>query len=258
MSAGPAAASPTGGRATPGRGGFSGVPLTAARGPTTKKALTIDWVYPVYLPETKAPEGRTSAAPVRRALEAAKAYEVLRAEDPRPLLVLREFSTFDDPSNEKLSRQLYTEATVTLSHWFRCVRLPHHVEEADHPFHALFASDDAPQLFLATPDGSQVWSFDYRASRADLAAVMLKVLDAAYTKNPETRCEQLVKMLSEFDRVDAQISRLKETLDEAIEDHGPRSTRARKAQKKLEDAQSDKAALVPKKKALEDIPLKAE
>lgn len=240
----------------PGRG-FSGVPLTAARGETSKKALTIEWDYPVHGPVTPSGEG-TSSGPQRKALPAADAFRSIAGDDPRPLLVLREFATFDDPGNEKLSLRLYTESTVILSHWFHCVRLPHHVLEEDHPYHALFTAENGSpaQLFLATADGSAVEVFDYRTSRADLGDDMLAMLEQTYTFNPEKNCEQLVKLLPKFDVVDAEIARLKEELDQAIEDDGPRGNKARKVQSKLAKAQAEKASMLEQRSKLETVPLK--
>ena len=248
---------PTAAPGNPGRGSFTGVPITATRGPTAAKALTIDWVYPVYKPTTGIAPNGTSAAPARRALDLAEAYELLSASDPRPLLVLREFSTFDDPSNERLSRELYTESTVTMSHWFRCVRLPHHVEESNHPFHNLFAAAQPPQLFLATPDGSKTWVFEYQKSGTDLEELMLKVLEETYEPDAERSADRLVKLLARFDQVDAEIRRLKEELDQAIEKDGPKSSRSRKMQKKLQKAESEKAELLAEKEQLQDLPLKS-
>lgn len=240
----------------PGRGSFTGVPLTVLRGPTTRDALTIDWVYPVYQPDSMIPESGSYSAPIRVALERAKAFQLLRDGDPRPLLILREFRTFDDPDNERLSRQLYTESAVILSYWFRCIRLPHHVEEADHPFHELFAWPRAPQLFLAAADGEAVWPFDHGSSRADLAELMLDVLETTYACRPEKNCEQLVKLLPRFDQLDAEIRRLKEELDKVIEDSGPRSVRVRKVQKDLDKAEAERQALLDRQRQLQDIPRK--
>lgn len=216
----------------------------------------MDWVYPVYKPTTRR-EGTQSA--VRQALPREEAYRLIGdPDDLRPLLVLREFSTFDDPDNERLSRMLYTESTVTLSHWFRCVRLPPHVEESDHPFHNLFAGADAPQLFLATRDGATVMPFDHRTRAADLEELMVEMLDQLYDGRPERHCDQLVKMLPRMDKLDAEIARLKEEVDQAIETDGPKHARTRKAMKKLAQAEKEMQGLMEKKNDLEDLPLKAQ
>ena len=237
-------------------GGFTGVPLGADRGETTKKALTIEWVYPVHAPKTKIEGDGTRAKDVREALPVDEAYRLMAAEDDRPLLVLREFGTFDDPSNEKLSRKLYTEKVVLLTHWFRCVRLPHHVEQADHPFHNLFAKKSPPQLFLASRDGDSVVPFDFTTKKADLVDTMERVLKEHYEKNPTRVLGKLVKMLPQFDKVDTQILELKEAFDKAIEDKGPRSSEARKIESKLKKAIAKREDLKKQEKALRDIPLK--
>jgi hypothetical protein len=209
--------------------------------------LTIDWNYPVYLSE----DGRYTKLPDPPTL-----YKIMTKEDRRPLLVLREFPTFDDPNNEKLSRKLFTEKTVLLSHWFNCVRLPHHVTETTHPFHPLYQGDDPPQLFLASADGAQVLSFDYLLPRADLKKYMVRILDAHYVKSPSKVVDDLVKMLPRFDKLDRKIQDLKENLDRAIESTGPRSNKARKLMRELKRAEADRSELEAKKKALREIPLK--
>ena len=79
-------------------------------------------------------------------------------------------------------------------------RLPHHVTDEDHPFHALFEDEKAPQIFFATRDGSFVRGFDHRKSRQDLDDVMLEVLEQTYAKKPARQCSELVKMLPATDR----------------------------------------------------------
>ena len=199
------------------------------------------------------PDGRYHGQPALP-----QAYEVISGKDERPLLVLREFAAFDDPNNEKLSRKLFTEQTVLLSHWFNCVRLPHHVIETGHPFHVLYQEDKPPQLFMASADGSTVVPFDYTASRADLKKEMTRVLDEYYTKSPSRVINDLVKVLSRFDKLDRKIQDLKENLDVAIESSGPRSKKAKKLMKELERAEEERSELESKKDELRKIPLKGE
>ena len=183
-------------------------------------------------------------------------FGVLSEEDPRPLLVLREFDSFDAPGNERLSFKLFTEKTVTLSHWFRCIRLPHHVMDEDHPFHNLYAGDDSPQLFLASPDGQTVEVFDYLSSRSNLEHMMIDMLERFYIQDPSDHVAQIIKLLPKFDKLDSEIQRLKEQFDDAIEDDGPRSPKARKLLKQLEKAEAEMAELVQRQEELKDIPLK--
>lgn len=236
--------------------GSRGYEVAASRGKTAQKALTIDWDYPVYSPETRKSGNRTESPLMPKALDLSAAYKVLAKEDQRPLLVLREFSTFDDPDNEKLSRKLYTEKTVLLTHWFNCVRLPHHVMEADHPFHNLFTDEEPPQLFLASADGSNVVPFDYTRSRADLEKVMIGILDDYYVENPSKVLNDVVQILKRFDKLDRKIQDLKESLDKAIERSGPKTGKARKLMQELERAEQEYKALKEEQKTVRDIPLK--
>jgi len=240
---------------TPSRSSSQGASLTAARGETAKKELKISWNFPVYTP----PEERGTRAPsVEKNLALPKVYEVLAGDDKRPLLILREFDSFDDPDNEKLSSKLYTEKTVLLAHWFNCIRLPHHVTKDDHPFHNLFTGNDPPQLLVVAKNGDNLVPFNYTSSRANMLKYMTKYLDYYYAKSPSKVVSSILKMLPKFDKLDKEIQSLKEDLDEAIEKNGPRSGKTKKLRKLLARAQSDFKALEEKKKELRKIPLKEE
>ena len=228
--------------------------MTANRGATSQKELKIDWTYPVYTPPEQS--GKTRAPSVSKSLDIPMIYEVLAKDDKRPLLVLREFSTFDNPDNEKLSRKLYTEKTVLLSHYFNCIRLPHHVTEPEHPFNGLFQENKPPQLFLASADGTLFEPFEFNSSRANLLKDMNRILDKYYVKNPTKVINDLFKLLPKFDKLDLEIQDLKEDLDRAIEEKGPLSSRARKLQKELDRAEKERKNLEKKKAALREIPLK--
>jgi hypothetical protein len=235
--------------------GFRGVELAASRSKTVQRALTIDWNYPVYTPAPRKSKG-TESPEVRRALDPVQAFEVLAGDDRRPLLVLREFSSFDDSGNEKLSRKLYTERTVLLSHWFRCVRLPHHVVEEDHPFHNLFTGNQPPQLFLAGAKGDEIAFFEYESTRADLEKLMNRFLADYYVKKPARVIDELIKLMKRFDKLDGEIQKLKEEMDRAVEQSGPRSGKARKLIGELARAEEEWTALKTKRDEIRAIPLK--
>src|SRR5262245_55931263 len=85
----PGGSAPGPGPSTPGPGPSTGGPyLTKPRGPTTRMELEIKWDHPVPPKPEEDPE-RTLATP-RRALPVEEALAVIRGNDPRPLLVLRE------------------------------------------------------------------------------------------------------------------------------------------------------------------------
>lgn len=193
---------------------------------------------------------------MEKGLEVQKAYKVIRGDDKRPLLILREFSTFDDPLNEKLSRKLYTEKTVLLTHWFYCVRLPHHVTEEDHPFHNLFKGNNPPQLMLASNDGANVYPFEFKTARSDLLKSMLGVLDTYYVKSPKKSVDSLIKLLPKFDKSDKKIQDLKEQVDRSIEKLGPRAGKTKKLMRDLEKEKKAREKLDAKKKALRKLLLK--
>ncbi|MBU0755388.1 MAG: hypothetical protein KJ645_09625, partial [Planctomycetes bacterium] len=216
--------------------GFRGVELAASRSPVVQKALTIDWMYPVYIPEKRASNG-TESPQIRRALGLNEVYDILAKGDQRPLLILREFDAFDDPGNEKLSQKLYTEETVLLSHWFNCVRLPPHVVESDHPFHNLFPGEKPHQLLFSSTNGATVKPFDYQTSKADLEKLMIEVLKEYYTENPSKKLDELLKVLKELDRLDGRMQNLKESLDRVVEARNPNPSKIKKLKKELKEAE---------------------
>ncbi|MHC4943696.1 MAG: hypothetical protein ACYTG7_11825 [Planctomycetota bacterium] len=235
--------------------GFRGIELGATRSKTVQQALSIDWNFPVYTPEKDRSKG-TKSPELRRALDPEQAFRVIAGDNKRPLLVLREFSSFDDSGNEKLSRKLYTERTVLLSHWFRCVRLPHHVVEEDHPFHNLYAGKKPPQLFLASANGAELEPFDYTSTRADLEKLMNRFLAEYYVKKPGKVIEELIKLMKRLDKLDVEIQNLKEEMDKAVEESSPRSGKARKLKGELVRAEEEWSSLKAKRDEIRSIPLK--
>jgi len=232
------------------------VNLTIGRGNTARKDLEIDWNYPVFVP--KAVTGATGEryAGQQVALDSEEVYELFAGDDRRPMLVLREFPTFDDPGNAKLTKKLYTEDTVLLSHWFNCVRLPHHVTQLNHPFHNLFLGERPPQLFLADPAGKPVFPFDYTASSSDLEKDMIEVLDRYYEMSPARVLGDFRRMLNEFDKLEKRIQNLREDLDKAIEQKGPGSSKARRLMRDLERAEANLEELEKRRESLREIPLR--
>lgn len=218
--------------------------------------LKIKWNYPVLKPIAKRLHTKGTQSPYMEiALEAPAAFELLAKEDKRPLLVLREFSKFDDPGNKKLSGMLFTESTVLLAHWFNCVRLPHHVTEEKHPFHNLYLGDKPAQLFMASPDGSKVVPFDYLGRRANLDDAMIAVLEQYYDGNPKSVLKDLIKMIPRFDTLDERIQRYKEELDRLVEKSGSRNKKFQQMKKKLEQAKQEFKDLEAKKKELQKLTL---
>ena len=243
----PGTAAATGPRTGPRRG----APIVFTHGATSKRLLEIDWDYAVYVPPEVPAEGVTAARPVRRALSFDEAMRAVAAGDPRPVLVLRECLACRGSDLALLSREFANERTMLLANWFHCIKLPATVSAKDHPFHALFP--DQSHLFLAQADGKELLRFDGRQSQRSLWKAMNKVLAANYKASPKRNVKALLKLLAQFDVVDARQIRLMRELDEELEANGPRSSRFRRLERALESATEDRAELLAQEKSLRKL-----
>jgi len=235
--------------------GGRGYQIGATRSKGVQEVLDIEWKYPVHAPSSGEVRPDQTQG-VSAALPLEESFRIMADGDLRPLLVLREFDSFEDPDSVKLSRKLYTERTVLLSHWFRCVRLPHQVVEADHPFHNVFAGKDPPRLLLANADGTGVVPFDFHSTRADLEKLMIQILEEHYATHPGKNVDSLLKLFQDIDQVEIKRQGLKEKLDRAIEQSG--MGKVRKVEQELKACEQDYQALKEKRDALRHLPFKAE
>jgi hypothetical protein len=96
------------------------------------------------------------------------------------------------------------EKVLFLARWFHCVRLPIDVVEPDHPFHALFPSNDAEHLFVITADGKSKLALESDTSRTELCKAMSEVLAKSYVKDPTPLYKDLHVWGEELDALDQQ------------------------------------------------------
>jgi len=235
--------------------------LDFRRGKTSKERLDIEWHFPVWKPEeSDADDGQTRAAPVRRALPLEQAFQLCSEDDRRPLLVLRECELCKGSDHALLSRSMDNEQTVLLTYWFRCVKLPTHVLEDDHPLHALFAPEKKgeriPHLFLANSDGSELVPMPGDQSQSDLWDAMYRVLDKAYSSSARDSVKEMRKLLSQYDKVDAMEKEIKGRLDKEIEKRGPKSPRLKKLYRQLEELDQERQELVAREKEIRTLALR--
>lgn len=249
----PGPASPRGQR------GFRGTPLTFDRGRTSKEILEIDWDYPVYDPDLDAVTTRS-----RSALPKDEVFRELAGDDRRPLLVVRECMSCQGSDVALLSTRHDNERTMLLTGWFHCVKLPPHVVDPEHPFHNLFAADDKPSsaddmahLFLSRWDGSGRIDLDGTQSRSKLWKAMTKVLRRDYEGNPGRAVKELLKILNQFDRIDALEADLMDDLDRELERSGPDSPKIRKVQARLKALGEEHEALLATAQELRTLELRA-
>jgi len=171
------------------------------------------------LPKPKAGPEQTIAIS-RRALPLEEALVIIRGNDPRPLLVMRECARCTGTEDALLTRMVDNERTFLMSRWFHCVKLPPAVIEPEHPFHNLFPGEKPPHLFVSQADGSLRHDLVGGHSQRELWAAMGESLASAYRDDPDRALAKLSKMLDRFDELDERILDLQRRIDLAMESQG--------------------------------------
>ena len=160
-----------------------------------------------------------------------------------------------------LSRTLDNEQTVLLTHWFRCVKLPPNVLTEKHPFYNLFKKGEGekkvPHLFFADPSGEHKLALPGDQSQSDLWKVMFKYLGRCYDENAKTSIKKLRKLLSQYDKLDAQEDLVRARIDKEIEKNGPKSRKLKKFDKDLAKLAKEREKLRQDERDLRDLALKA-
>lgn len=226
------------------------------RGPSSRQMLDINWTYPSYTPVARKSSGDTVSVEAKRALPLDQVYAILAADDPRPLLVLRECLTCTGTDDALLSKTGDNEKTMLMSQWFHCVKVPPSVLEEDHAFHGLFAGKDPSHLFVSRPDGSERMDLNGQQSRTELWSVMEKLLNVEYSKKYEAALKQLLSILDSFDGIDDKIAEVEGRMNDAIEDDGPDSRKVKKLRKELTRLRAEKADLRERAVEVAKLPLK--
>ncbi|MBT3339775.1 MAG: hypothetical protein HOM34_01655 [Planctomycetes bacterium] len=214
------------------------------------------WDYPVFhkpQPQNAAPTRGTVASGPRVALPAERAYAEIAGDDLRPLLILRECDTCNGTDDALLSKGNDNQRTFLMSRWFHCVKLPTHITEVDHPFHALFEDKHPPHLFVSDYDGSNAIPLKGDQSRTELWEAMDSVLERSYKKSPQKAIRELNKIISQYDRWDADEKRLLEQIDSEIERNGPKSSKLKKLNKSLTKVRLKKEAVAQQEKDVSEL-----
>ncbi|MCA8949187.1 MAG: hypothetical protein KDE27_06780, partial [Planctomycetes bacterium] len=190
----------------------------------------------------------------------AAAYEFVTAGDRRPLLVMRECERCKGTDHALLSRTLSNEQTVLLTGWFRCVKLPPNVLEADHPFRSFFAKDEQtgriPHLFFADPDGSNQTPLPGDQSQAELWETMFGFLDRCYEGNAKKALKELRKLLDQHDRIDGLELEVVARMERELDRNGPTSSKVKKLQGNLDKLQKERDKLFARERELRALALK--
>ncbi len=227
----------TGGSALP-----RGVVMTFTRGDTSRERLRVRWDYPVP-----------------RETDQVLTYEEvlvrLRGDDPRPLLVLRECGNCVGTNKALLGHQVRAnERMLLLTRWFHCIKLPPHAAEPGHPFHNLFAGDE--DMMLVTADEGKRLTFSGRQAQTKLWKAMNDILRREYERSANASIGKLMRLLDEFDTLDAKERDLQEQLDRALVAAGPSAPRTVKLVRQLSDLQRQKQRVVERERQLADLGLR--
>ena len=215
-------------------------PAVATRGEGARKLMDLRWTYPVHRPASApAPEHGTGVEAPREALPRERALAALVAGDPRPLLVLRECAVCNKTDDALLSRNENNERTLILARWFHCVKLPVDVVESDHPFHALFPSNEAEHLFVSAVDGSAKQPLESDTSRVDLWSAMERTLAQSYEIDPGKAVKQVLHGLDRIDQLERKIQELEARKGELMETPRVDVSRVRKLQGEIDDLRKE-------------------
>lgn len=217
-----------------------GVTTAAPRGTTSRELLDLRWNYPVHQVEAApASEHGTGVEKRREALSREKALEVLAGNDPRPLLVLRECPVCNKTDEALLSRTESNERTLVLARFFRCVKLPVDVVQPDHPFNALFPTNDAEHLFVSGPDGSAKRALESDTSRVELWAAMESTLAATYGIDAGKVTKQVLQGLDRVDELERKATDLETRKGQLMETPNVDLGKVKKLDAELQAAKKD-------------------
>ncbi len=174
---------------------------------------------------------------------------------------MRECEMCKGTDHAMMSRTLDNEQTVLLTKWFRCVKLPPNILTPKHPFYNLFKKGEkqkkVPHLFFADPNGDHKTALPGDQSQSQLWKVMFTYLDRCYDENAKSAIKQLRKILSQYDKIDAQEDLIRSRIDKEIEKNGPKSRKLAKFNKQLDKVTKEREKLRAKEKELRDLALKA-
>lgn len=236
-------------------GGARGAIMAFYRSHTSNQLLQIDWTYPKVL-EVEAQTEGTRAAPQMVALPLPEALVRLRGEDPRPLLLMRACAGCEDGSDEDLAQSLGSERARLLTRWFRCVWLPEDVLEPNHAYHSLFAGENPPHLLLCSATDDELIPLDGQAKRPNAVREMEKILKRDYRKSASSAVKGILRLLDEYDQIEAEELRLREQIEVEIESRGKKTSKGKRLQAKLDKLLEQKAKAEKEEDELFDLGLK--
>lgn len=230
--------------------------ISFTRETTSKRRLKVRWDYPVYKKEVKS-ENDTVALSVDRALPRDEAFAYLAGKDRRPMLVMRECHSCVGTEAALFNNSQDNDKTMLFAKWFHNVKLPPDVMRDDHPFRNVFPPASEPcHLFLASADGSNYVPLSGAQSQSDLWTAMQDLLRKEYENDPERAVDDLMKLLTQYDRLDGLLRGLEERFDNELEKRGPKSPKLRRLNKEKTKLEKEKDSALAKDKKVSDLKLK--
>ncbi len=145
---------------------------------------------------------------------------------------------------------------MLLSRWFHCVKLPPDVLDEEHPFKNLFPGEESAHLFVARCDGEGRLDLNGAQSRTELWDVMGALLKTEYSQKADKPLKQLLRILGEYDALDARITQLEVNLDDQIEKDGPGSSKVKKIKKELARLHQERTELREKATSVSNLKLR--
>ena len=155
-----------------------------------------------------------------------------------------------------LSRRLDNEKTILLTQWFNCVKLPNHVLQQNHPFRNLFVAKHPPHLFLCRFDGTAVVDMDGQQTQSDLWKAMTKLIRLEYRGDPQKALKEIFRCLNAYDSIDSRELELRDRYEDALDRHGPKSSKVKKLQKKLEKLVAERKTVEAREQELMEFDLR--
>jgi len=228
-------------------------------GKTAKETMKLQWDYPIFgskkLKQGKMSGNETIAQEMKRALTRVVAFIDIAKGDLRPLLVLRECKLCNGTDDALLSSYESNEDILMMAKWFHCVKLPQTVLDETHPYHNLFNEQHPPHLFVSKWDGTDHIPLKGDLSRGELTDNLYTMLGMTYRDKAKPRVKKLKKLLYLYDMLDEKIQRLEITIDDELEQRGPKSKKIAKYRNQLNKALKEMKSLKDDEENLYDMKL---
>lgn len=186
--------------------------------------------------------------------EDAIAY-MARRSGGKPILINRETDKRDAKVAKLYAQALKSERFSLASRWFHCVKVGDEVLDKNALLHTLFKGKNPPALVMLSSDGSKRVSFLGTTAQKVKWAPIAGVLKSSYKKNPTTAVKGLEKLLCAFDALDGKHNELKAQLARAEKKRNKSKIAA--IQKKIADAEKDRAAVYAEEEKLRELVLRA-